>query len=91
MSTIEVHGGHGHDHGTGSGRTLHALAPVAALAATWAVRKGLNMAYRGLTGTNAPAADAPGLSFRRVLLWSATTAVAAAVVEVVVYRAINRR
>jgi hypothetical protein len=68
----------------------HILAPIAAIAATFLVRKALDRGYLSLTGSRAPEARDPQVSITRALVWTAATAVTAAVVEVAVYRAANQ-
>jgi len=68
----------------------HILAPIAAIGATFLVRKALDRGYRSLTGSPAPEARDPRVSLARALLWTAATAVTAAVVEVAVYRVANQ-
>jgi hypothetical protein len=62
------------------------IAPLLAIGATWAVQKGLSAAYTKATGHQPPRANDPDASLRRIILWAATTAVAVAVVNVVVDR-----
>lgn len=62
------------------------VAPLLAIGATWAVQKGLEKAYVKATGHQPPRASDPQASLRRIILWAATTAVAVAVVNVVVDR-----
>lgn len=66
------------------------VAPVAAIAATWGVRKALDSAYRGATGNEPPRANDPDRSLRQVLMWAAISAAALAVVNVVLDRALSR-
>ncbi|MEI8261170.1 MAG: DUF4235 domain-containing protein [Actinomycetes bacterium] len=68
----------------------HLLAPIAAVAATFVVRKVLDRGYRTVTGSRAPEARDPGVSLGRALMWTAATAVTAALVEVAVYRLANQ-
>ena len=68
----------------------HLIAPVAAIGATFLVRKALDRGYRSVTGHRAPEARDPGVSLRQALLWTAATAVTAALVEVAVYRLANQ-
>ena len=70
---------------------IHIVAPIAAMTATWAVRKMLDSGYRKVLGRKAPVADDPSVSLGNALIWSAITAASAAVVEVAVYRVIARR
>jgi hypothetical protein len=62
------------------------IAPLVAIGATWAVQKGLSAAYTKATGHQPPRASDPDASLRRIIVWAATTAVAVAVVNVVVDR-----
>ena len=68
----------------------HLIAPVAAIGATFLVRKALDRGYRSVTGHRAPEARDPGVSLRQALLWTAATAVTAALVVVAVYRLANQ-
>jgi len=68
----------------------HLLAPIAAVAATFMVRKVLDRGYRTVTGSRAPEARDPGVSLGRALMWTAATAATAALVEVAVYRLANQ-
>ena len=61
-------------------------APLLAIGATWAVQRGLEKAYVMATGHAPPRASDPHASMRRIILWAATTAVAVAVVNVVIDR-----
>lgn len=69
---------------------VHIIVPLVAMAATWAVRKAMNSAYRKVTSSNPPNADDYSVTWRRAIIWSAVTAASAAVVEVAVVRAMNR-
>jgi hypothetical protein len=71
--------------------SAHIVAPLAAMAATWAVRKLLNGGYAKATGRRAPAPDDASVSFGSALAWAAVTAASAAVVEVAVYRFVAQR
>lgn len=62
------------------------IAPVAAIGATWLVRKVLDSGYKAATGKQPPHASDPGQSMMRIILWAATTAAAIAVVNVVIDR-----
>jgi hypothetical protein len=68
----------------------HLIAPIAAIGATMLVRKLLNSGYKRATGHDAPAPRDPQVTFARALMWTAVTAVTAAVVEVAVYRLANQ-
>lgn len=77
-----------HEHPS---KVLHALAPLVAIGATWALRRAMNLGYKSLTGHAPPRPDDPSLSWARVLIWTAATASAAAVVEVAILRYTSRR
>lgn len=62
------------------------VAPLLAIGATWAVQRGLSAAYTKATGNQPPRASDPDASLRRIVVWAATTAVAVAVVNVVIDR-----
>jgi hypothetical protein len=62
------------------------VAPLLAIGATWAVQRGLEKAYVKRTGHLPPRASDPDASLRRIIVWAATTAVAVAIVNVVVDR-----
>jgi hypothetical protein len=68
----------------------HLIAPIAAIGATMIVRKMLNSGYKRATGHEAPVPRDPQVTFARALMWTAVTAVTAAVVEVAVYRLANQ-
>lgn len=68
---------------------VHVVAPLAAIGATMLARKMLNTGYRRITGGAAPVPDDPRTSFVRAVLWAATTAATAAIVEVAVYRIVT--
>jgi hypothetical protein len=70
---------------------VHIVAPLAAMAATWAVRKMLNSGYARIAGKRAPAPEDSSVSFGSALAWAAVTAASAAVVEVAVYRLVAQR
>jgi hypothetical protein len=70
---------------------VHVIAPIVAFGATMLVRKVLTTGYRLVTGTDAPDARDPQVKFSRALTWTVITAATAAVVEVEVYRFINKR
>lgn len=69
----------------------HVIAPIVAFGATMLVRKVLQTGYRMVTGTDAPDTHDPQVRFTRALTWTIITAATAAVVEVEVYRFINKR
>ncbi len=82
----------GDDHNVGqSNLMVHVLAPLAAIAATWAVRKALDTGYRSVTGHNPPNSQDPQAKLGPTLMWAALTAASAAVVEVAVFRFLAKR
>ncbi len=66
--------------------TARTVAPLAAMGATWAVRKGLSSAYARRTGHVPPQADDTEVSLSSVLLWAVATAVISVTIEVVITR-----
>jgi hypothetical protein len=70
---------------------VHVIAPLVAFGATLLVRKVLSSGYRMVTGTDAPDTRDPQVKFTRALTWTIITAATAAVVEVEVYRFVNKR
>jgi len=70
---------------------VHVIAPLVAFGATMLVRKVLSSGYRMVTGTDAPDTRDPQVKFTRALTWTIITAATAAVVEVEVYRFVNKR
>jgi hypothetical protein len=70
---------------------IHVLAPLAAIGATWAVRKALDSGYRSVTGRGAPNPQDPQAKLGSALMWAAITAASAAVVEVAVFRLLARK
>jgi hypothetical protein len=71
--------------------SARAMAPFAAMAAQWFVRKGLSSAYKSRTGQLPPQFDDTEASMASVLTWAVTTAVLTATIEVVVTRAVVGR
>lgn len=69
-----------------SALTARTVAPLAAMGATWAVRKGLSSAYARRTGHVPPQADDTEVSLSSVLLWAVTTAAISVTIEVVITR-----
>jgi hypothetical protein len=55
-------------------------------AATWAVRRTLELGYRHATGSALPTARDRDVPLRRILVWAAVSAAAVAVANVVVDR-----
>jgi hypothetical protein len=70
---------------------VHVLAPLAAIGATWAVRKALDSSYRKVTGRSAPNPQDDRVSLGSALAWAAITAASAAVVEVAVFRFLAKK
>lgn len=65
---------------------LHMAAPIIAVGATMALRKIMNGGYRQFTGHGAPDPNEPGTPLLKAMAWAVTTAAAAALLEVVIYR-----
>lgn len=74
-----------------SNLVVHVLAPIAAIGATWAVRKALDSGYRSVTGHTAPSPQDTHVKLASALMWAAITAASAAVVEVAVFRFLAKR
>ena len=70
---------------------LHIAAPLVALAATWAVRTALNAGYRAVTKSAPPSAEDARIPLRKALAWTLVTTTSAALVELFIMRAANRR
>jgi len=70
---------------------VHVLAPLAAIGATWAVRKTLDSSYRSITGKAAPNPQDVNSTWGSALMWAALTAASAAVVEVAVFRYLAKK
>jgi hypothetical protein len=70
---------------------VHVLAPIAAMAATWAARKVLNSSYSRLTGHKTPDPQDAQVALGSALAWAAITAASAAVVEVAVFRFLAKK
>ncbi len=68
---------------------LKVAAPLIVIAATWATKKTLNLGYSALTGNEPPNPDDRRVSFGRALTWTIATAATAAVVQMVIYRAVS--
>ncbi len=64
------------------------LVPVAVMGATWAVRRGMDSAYRRGTGGEPPTRDM-NTTFVRALTWAITTAAIVAAIEVIISRAMS--
>ncbi len=80
------------EHSSGENQlVIHVLAPLAAMAATWAARKALNSSYRKLTGHGAPDPQDAQVALGSALAWAAITAASAAVVEVAVFRFLAKK
>ncbi|MBU6213829.1 MAG: DUF4235 domain-containing protein [Actinomycetales bacterium] len=67
-------------------RILGRVAGPVGLTAAWGVRKALSAAYRKRTGRTPPRGLGDGTPIRHALLWSAVSAAALAIVEVLVER-----
>lgn len=65
---------------------LQMAAPILAVGATMVLRKVLNGGYRQFTGHRPPDPTAPGTPVISAIMWAVTTAAAAALVEVAIYR-----
>jgi hypothetical protein len=65
---------------------LQMAAPFIAVGATMALRKMMNGGYRQFTGHGAPDPTAPGTPIMKAMVWAMTTAAAAALLEVAIYR-----
>ncbi len=66
------------------------VTPLVAAGAAWATRKTLNAAYAARHDGQVPNRDDTQVPFRRVLLWTLTTAVVVALVDVAVQQSIAR-
>jgi hypothetical protein len=69
---------------------MHLLTPFVAMGATMVLRKALNAGYHRITGSPPPSATDGNITFRRALIWAMTTAATAAVVEVAIYRIMEK-
>ncbi len=65
--------------------TLRAAAPLVAMGATWAVRKGMVKGYEKSTGHAAPVVRSSEATLLQKVLWAAAVAGAIALIEVVVW------
>jgi hypothetical protein len=65
---------------------LQIAAPFLAVGATMALRKVMNGGYRQFTGKRPPDPNSPSTPFMNAVLWAMTTAAAAALLEVAIYR-----
>ena len=65
------------------------VAPLVALGATWAVRKVMTSAYKARTGHLPPPTDDPEVALGKILVWTMTTAVVSAAVEVIIIRVVE--
>ena len=68
---------------------LKIAAPFIVFAATWASNKALTVAYSAITGKEPPNPDDRRVSLGRALTWTIATAATAAVVQMVIYRAVS--
>ncbi len=71
-------------------QVMHLVSPIIAMGATKVVSKVLNAGYKRSTGRNTPDPHDLQVNFGRALMWAIVTAATAAVVETVMYRAMNR-
>jgi hypothetical protein len=74
----------------GSSLVITAVGSLAAMGASMAAKSVLKLAYRKATGAEPPAVDDPRVTFGRALRWTLITAATAAVIELVVQRAVAR-
>lgn len=61
-------------------------APFIAVGATMALRKMMNGGYRQFTGKRPPDPNSPSTPLLNAVIWTVTTAAAAALLEVAIYR-----
>lgn len=73
----------------GNHPALKVAAPLIVIAATWASNKALTMGYSAITGKQPPNPDDRRVSFGRALTWTLATAATAAVVQMIIYRAVS--
>lgn len=66
------------------------VAPVLAFGATFVARKALGVAYRTLTGTEAPSNKDSQASLASIIAWAAISGATAAVIEALVFRNTTR-
>ena len=66
------------------------VAPIASAAAAWVTRRSMNSVYARSHDGGIPSNDDTSVPFRRVLFWSLTTALVAALVDVSVQQAVMR-
>lgn len=67
---------------------LKVAAPLIAFGATWVSRKALIMGYSAITGSEPPNPEDRRVTFARALTWTLATAATAAVVQMIIYRAL---
>lgn len=70
---------------------LKVAAPLIVIAATWASNKAIAMGYSAITGKEPPNPDDRRVSLGRALAWTVATATTAAVIQMVIYRAVSGR
>jgi ABC-type Fe3+ transport system permease subunit len=68
---------------------LKVAAPLIVIAATWASNKAIAMGYSAITGKEPPNPDDRRVSLARALTWTIATATTAAVIQMVIYRAVS--
>ncbi len=66
------------------------LTPVISAGAAWATRKSMNAMYAKRHEGHVPSRDETDVPFRRVLIWSLSTAVVVALIDVAIQQAIAR-
>lgn len=71
--------------------TAAGVAAMASLIGGWAVRQGLEAAYRRRTGHAPPTASDPGVTVMQALGWAVVTAAALAATQVLVQRTFRSR
>ena len=70
--------------------TLRLATPLIAMGTVWVARKGFDVSYRTATGEDAPAPDDLDRPLTSVLIYAVGTSMVAAVVSVLVNRALTR-
>lgn len=69
--------------------TLRSAAPLVAMGATWAVRKGMIKGYERSTGKPAPVVRSTEATLMQKVLWAAAMAGMIALIEVVVWNLLS--
>lgn len=78
------------DAPTSSAPIAAIVAPVVAFGATFVARKGLAVAYRSLTGSDAPSNQDRQASLASIIAWAAISGATAAVIEALIFRSTAR-